>query len=1705
MGWTEAPRSRGWVGVGASWADEEEERRIREEAAWNPQRRWDQLAAERERDPVLGGLHTALAPLEPLNAGFEYVAGLGQGVAQAVMERYGADPFGRLGQLQTEARTRPWADVPVLGGLAQGAEVATRANAELATAPLRWGYDEASGNVHPMTLPASLRRMPHELGDEASRLDPETRNIFDPAEAVARFRALTPEPAQFGLQMMAGLGAGAVTKPVMGALKLGSEAGGVKGALGPGNPEWGVLEGKPLLDPRTGSPSVMDRVLAGAVSDPAKLAALPGLPLAAGVAAANPLDTEMDPFTRGARFAEGALAGLALGATAAGAQNAMQNVWKITGHFEPVPGNPNRRPVGDLMQQKLAQDQKEGYYTDVPRPGPMAGAPEDALVPARYPIGKMGNASGNLWLALQRTKLSDPFAMLEDITNSLFGLAERRGIAMGEDENLIGQARVLGGTAEKVKEWIQEGIPTWASGATTSVMGIKPILARVGVRNEAHLRDYDDLVMGKIALSRATRTVKKEVLDPTTGLGTGVWEDVVDPLDNGTLGKDPDTIREYIQNQVDLINDRHNNGRPGLGEQWAASTEDTTKFYNALGDYYAEAGMFNAEKWQAAKERYETPGFIRAHAEQFDAIWRRRELPANPISPTTQGLGKAYSQDDPNQVLTYSTTEMIKHHAKLINLADQNRFMQKVDATAQMFPEELGSIWRRQPSVQSHVPDRWRQVQFFDDGVPQAVLTIEPMADMMRGINVEAADAVTTAAAKLSNVFRKGVTVWNPSFILGNMPRDFMHASVNTGMPLEIMRQYVPAMASVFTKDVDNWFMTHQGDPGVARLPETIWQSLRDVVLKPVFGAAPEDVTRFNLAGGGMSSMTQVMAGPQTAEKLLGIPKAPTGLFDQAAKTAGVTIHSVSDFLEAASNLTEMTTRLAVFRAAGSQGATPFGAALTAREATVDYNKAGTAMRLFNLWAPLLNARTQGTLRTARAARDDPFGFATTMMAMAGMPQVLSYAWNRTMFPDLYEQIPTEERLRNHIVMFGSITDDQDQVKPAYFRIPKDSTVALFTVPIEHIMDSIWHTRHHGQPLEPNQRTDESTSYMAWRALGSLLPTDNFPNELTNPLAFATSVLTMNPLANTAVGLKSNEDPFRRTPLVPDEQMVLPPEYRYGPQTPDAYKAFSHAATGLFQKMGFDTSGMDWLAPAQLQFATRSMGGNLPDYLAQQLDVAIPKLQEIGLVEPGAFKPQSLADLGLPPGTPKAVSDLYFAKLEAQDERPLYMRLLNRFVGASARAGSMQERASHLGPREQAQAEQTQGFNRAYQNFLVDWRQRVAALDQAPDVPHQTKLERMQRLNAERQGAYKTLQEDPHYALAITDQHALRDFQAQLPGIGSEWMQQELPALPPGWTGEKIAAYLAAPPGRDLATLNPGQRYQAQRQALNTLSQQLQQPVNVLEMYAGYHKIGAEVPAVAVPNLAIEDAVNRYMNPTDHNKQPLDTLTAPGHLVRQAQDAVIQEIAMEWHVPPEQVEATLNTRTIGNPMELTDDGVSRLRGTMLWRRLHDPQLFPDYVNPDGAALGDEAVWAAMDVQIAQARQQFNGRLPPQMAQWDAAKKLGEQRRIQALATADPVLLGPLPALAIADHDRWYGTGRQMTTRQWAAYQSGAFARYTQGTPQDWATWDTMQKLYAATPAGPQKAQMRNQIRTIRRLQTPGWRAILQQDQLAREAELEEDA
>jgi hypothetical protein len=141
---------------------------------------------------------------------------------------------------------------------------------------------------------------------------------------------------------------------------------------------------------------------------------------------------------------------------------------------------------------------------------------------------------------------------------------------------------------------------------------------------------------------------------------------------------------------------------------------------------------------------------------------------------------------------------------------------------------------------------------------------------------------------------------------------------------------------------------------------------------------------------------------------------------------------SVVKFLEAVSDVTESTTRLAVYMAARQSGLSQSQAAHLARNATVDFNKRGTQVWLSSLYA-FANANIQGNLRLMRTLRKSKVARRVAMgLVVAGM---LMTFWNMAFSPEdeekkkAYEKRFYNERERNMFFYYPGMTKDSIPIK----------------------------------------------------------------------------------------------------------------------------------------------------------------------------------------------------------------------------------------------------------------------------------------------------------------------------------------------------------------------------------------------------------------------------------------------------------------------------------------------------------------------------------------------------------------------------------------------------------------------------------------------------------------------------------------------------
>jgi len=356
--------------------------------------------------------------------------------------------------------------------------------------------------------------------------------------------------------------------------------------------------------------------------------------------------------------------------------------------------------------------------------------------------------------------------------------------------------------------------------------------------------------------------------------------------------------------------------------------------------------------------------------------------------------------------------------------------------------------------------------------------------------------------------------------------------------------------------------------------------------LKHEFGTKSKVVKEYLESGGGMGYVGDIRD----------IPVAKRQLFDEPIKEAASRIiKSPKDLIafltsplkpiEKLSSAVELAPRIAVFQRSKMLGESAEQAAMAARNATIDFQRSGTAMRLINQWVPFLNARVQARVTLADALKRDWKETAAKAFLSTVIPGIGAYAWNRLYFSELYDDIPDYIRQNYFTFIYGTDKNKYGNEVPAYFVIPKGDIGQMVFNPIEYAMDA-FATKDRQNFL--NFATD-------W--IANLSPVDVARDGEISVQKGIGSILP--PALKGAIENVTNRSFFTGREIEPYYMKDLPQEMRYKEDTPKTYKLLS-------EKLGL-ASPLKWQNAMQNLFAGYGREGLDPSSMLKGLTGRLTK------------------------------------------------------------------------------------------------------------------------------------------------------------------------------------------------------------------------------------------------------------------------------------------------------------------------------------------------------------------------------------------------------------------------------------------------------------------------------------------------------------------
>ena len=418
------------------------------------------------------------------------------------------------------------------------------------------------------------------------------------------------------------------------------------------------------------------------------------------------------------------------------------------------------------------------------------------------------------------------------------------------------------------------------------------------------------------------------------------------------------------------------------------------------------------------------------------------------------------------------------------------------------------------------VPAGYEVLESWEDGRRVRVAAPQVIADAFKGKNDIQTGAVEKFLAPSSKMFKEFATILSPAFTAVDSLRNFQ-TWVNTSDRLSKTEKALVVPAAI------KWARG---------------------VLDATFDTDIAKTVR--LAGGGGANTLargQGELSKHIADNLGGI-KSTKNMFEQAADIVGAPYRAYKGAAVNMNRNLEYGAKLAEARMALEGNESVEAAALAARNAAGDMQAAGTVGRLLSNYVPFTNSIIQGNKRVFDYAKKSPGTFATTVAATVAMPTIAGYAWNRTMYPEVFDNISEYERENNFVLILGDDKDENGRYTQV-MKIPKNEIAKMFGNPLESTLAAV------------NEKEPLSIKELLLKSVGYATPLSIERDGEASVGAAVNSTLTALPVVKAGVQLATNKNMFTGQDITPENLQGLNPEDQVKTSTKGIDKVLS-AATG---------------------------------------------------------------------------------------------------------------------------------------------------------------------------------------------------------------------------------------------------------------------------------------------------------------------------------------------------------------------------------------------------------------------------------------------------------------------------------------------------------------------------------------------------------------
>jgi hypothetical protein len=273
----------------------------------------------------------------------------------------------------------------------------------------------------------------------------------------------------------------------------------------------------------------------------------------------------------------------------------------------------------------------------------------------------------------------------------------------------------------------------------------------------------------------------------------------------------------------------------------------------------------------------------------------------------------------------------------------------------------------------------------------------EEIAETAKGLNEENVNTILKIFRAPASLLRQGATGRNPEFMVPNVIRDQLDAAVASKYGYIPFIDYLSGLKSMLTKD--------------------------DIYRKWENSGAKIDLGE--------------MSGRKSIQESFDSKTAKKNLFSWVTKG-----------LDVMGKLSEQPTRVGLFKKAYKKTGNEMLAMMESRDATVDFARMGSKMKVANSIIPFLNVQVQGFDKLIRAVKDHPAKIAFLGTVYGALPSLATTIYNIINHPKEYSEIPQYEKDSNFVIVTGRNKDGTVN----YITIPKGNIIPVIANPVENFL-----------------------------------------------------------------------------------------------------------------------------------------------------------------------------------------------------------------------------------------------------------------------------------------------------------------------------------------------------------------------------------------------------------------------------------------------------------------------------------------------------------------------------------------------------------------------------------------------------------------------------------------------------------------------------